>query len=405
MKMLNRKIWRFAAAGLLLAAAGCMSNRGKDDALKIGVVLPLSGENAVYGKEILNGIECANSYLRDISPTGTKLPELIVVDDRSRSAEAAKAIPKLYDAGVAAVLVGYTSEEALAVKGEALRLQLPVMTPAGSNDKITERNPYMFRTNFSDRQQARALAYYAYYPRGCRRMASLLNLDENAIYARDLGRQTAQAFVDSGGALVFSGGFRENQTDFRPLLRELLAGMPDVVFVPAFPEAAGRIIRQLRELGYRGLILGGDSWSGEKLLKECGPDAAPASFTVPFAPGGDSKEEKAFCELYRLMYRNEPTNNAALGYDALMLTYHATRDTVYSEEVLSRFRLLRSFRGAAGELAVLPEGDVRRPVVIQQVVSDGTGKMKFRTERRISPDRIDREAEPVNKKVNNGLFN
>lgn len=405
MKFLNSKWGSFAVAGLLLAAAGCMSNRSKEDALKIGVVLPLSGENAVYGKEILNGIECANAHLRDTSPTGAKLPELIIVDDRGRSADAAKAMAKLYEQGVAAVLVGYTSEEALAVKSEALRLQLPVMTPAGSNDKITERNPYMFRTNFSDRQQARALAYYAFYPRGCRRMASLLNLDENAIYARDLGRQTAQAFVDCGGALVFSGGFRENQTDFRPLLREVLSGTPDVVFVPAFPETAGRIIRQLRELGYHGLILGGDSWSGEKLLQECGPDAAPASFTVPFAPGGEGKEEKAFNELFRLMYRKEPTNNAALGYDAMLLTYHATRDTEYPEEVLARFRLLRSFRGATGELSVLPEGDVRRTVVIQQVVSDGKDGMKVRTERRISPDRIDPEAEPVDKKVGNGLFN
>ncbi len=406
MKKTHRNLLSATAAGLLLAAAGCeTSNRTKDDALKIGVVLPLSGENAAYGKDVLNGIECANSYLRQISPPGSKLPELIVVDDRSKGSEAAKSMQKLHDAGVAAALVGYSSEEALAVKSEAARLRLPVMTPAGSNDKITERNPYMFRTNFSDRQQAKSLAYYAYFGRRCRRMAALLNLDENAVYARDLGRQVAQSFVDYGGQQVFFGGFRESQTDFKGLLEEVANATPDVVMVPAYPAAAGRIVKQLREAGYGGLILGSDSWSGDVFLKECGPDAAPAVFSVPFAPGGPGREERNFCELYYNMYQREPNDNAALGYDALMLTYHATRDTVNSDEVLARFRQLRSFRGASGDLAVLPDGDVRRTVVMLQVVPDGKGGMQFKLERRIPADRLEREEEPVKKRAGNGIFN
>ena len=76
--------------------------------------------------------------------------------------------------------------------------------------------------------------------------------------------------------------FRETDKDFSAPVKLLLKEMPDVILVPAYSSSAGKIIRTLRETGFKGLILGGDSWNGTGLLANCGdPGDAAFSSTLP----------------------------------------------------------------------------------------------------------------------------
>ena len=109
---------RFLLPALLLICgliAGCQSGRSLDEAPKIGVVLPLSGTYAQYGKEILNGIQVARAEMAVRNVNGF-LPELLIYDDFGDGRKAQEIVRKLAAENVAAVLVGYTSHEALAVK-------------------------------------------------------------------------------------------------------------------------------------------------------------------------------------------------------------------------------------------------------------------------------------------------
>lgn len=392
------------AAVLLGSGIGCSSaRRGVETPVKLGVILPLSGENAEYGREILAGMECAKTYLLQEFGSDTALPELVIRDDAGKAALAKAAMRKLDDADCAAVLVGYTSDEALAVKEEAARLRLPTLTPAGTNDEITARNPYMFRANFSDAQQGRALAYYAFFRKRCRRMAVLLNLDENAVYSRDLGRQTAQAFVNYGGMLTHYGSYQEGDRDFSAELKKLIATGPDVIFIPAYPATAGRIAKQARALGFGGLLLGGDGWNGSEFLRNCGPAVAPAVFASPFSVAGRGAVCRRFVELFRQRYHREPTANAALGFDSVLLAFIAVRNTVNSDEVLAQVPLIRSFEGAAGNLAMLPDGRVRRNVIMHEVVLDENNQPVFRAQEVLTPGTVEGDEPPV-KEESNGIF-
>ncbi len=375
----------------VLCITGCVSH---DNAPKIGAILPLSGEYAQYGKEILAGIKCG---METLDRSAVK-PELIVEDDAGSPAKADIAMKKLADKGAMIVLAGYTSQEVLGVKSAAAKLKLPVLTPAGSNDQITERNKYMFRVNFSDRAQARALAYYAYYTAGKRRMASLINLDENAVYSRDLGRQTAQFFANYGGSVVSQGGFRESDKDFTPVIKDILKGAPDVVFVPAYAAAAGRFTAQLRKAGYRGVILGGDGWYGDDFLKNCGETPAPAFFSACYVPGLDTPEQLEFLRVFKSRYKREPGVNEALGYDALRIAFYALREAEDSGDVLDRLKLVRNYSGAADNMRIMADGEMRRPVHILEVKKSPAGKIFFKNSLNISPDSIDRPAENIKRR-------
>ncbi len=389
---MSGKFWRRFRTALVLSAAvvgiaGCAGPRSRsaEDPLRIGVVLPLSGEDAQAGKQILDGIRCAHEMLRRDLGKDVQLPELVVKDDRGQAGKADAAVRELADRGVAAVLVGYRSSEALAVKSAAAELKLPILAPTATNDGVTARNPYMFRASFSDSQQAKALAYYARYRRRCGRMGVLLNLDENAVYSRDLGRQTAQEFVNFGGRLAGSAGFRESMTDFRPQLRDLLAAGLDVLFVPAYPACAGRIVRQARELGYRGLILGGDGWNGAEFLKECGKQPGDVAFSAVYSPDLHSPAQEQFVRLFQELNHRAPSVNEALGFEAMMLMFMATREAYDSDQIRERFAQIRSYPGVSGEVQMTADGDSQRNIFINIVEPGADGKLEVKMGEIIAP--------------------
>ena len=376
-----------AGLAACLCLAGCLSaDRDPNAPAKIGVILPLTGEYGEYGQRILRGIRCGRVAL-ERQPGASLLPELLVGDSRGLPDDVRSAALQMIGQGAAILLVGYTSREALAVKSIAQEYEIPVITPGGSSDRITENNPYMFRASFSDRQQARAAASYARHTRRFERMAVMLNLDENAVYSRDLGRQTAQAFADFGGTVVSAVGFRETDKDFSGPVKMLLKEQPDVVFVPAYPACAGKIVKALRDAGFKGLALGGDGWYGDDFLAHCGPQVGDAAFSSVYAPDAPAIRGNGFRQLYAELHQTSPTVHEALGFDSLLLAATVTRGTANSGEVLEKFSRMREFDGALGRVLMKNNGELSRPTCITRVVRSPEGKLKFKFETIIRPER------------------
>ena len=382
------KLFRYLAWCAVLLLSGCtFMERDPNVPAKIGVILPLTGENGEYGRKILDGIQCGRTAL-ERQPGAVLLPELLIGDSRGLPADIRAAALDMISQGAAILITGYNSAEALAIKSLAAEYRIPVITPNGSNDRITENTAYMFRTTFSDHQQARALANYAFYKRRMHRMAIMLNLDENAVYSRDLGRQTAQAFADFGGVISAAVGFRETDKDFAAPVQMLLKEMPDVVLVPANSANAGKIIRTLRQAGFHGLILGGDSWNGSELLLNCG-DPGDAAFSTAYTPDAPEVRDNAFRTLFREKFNRTATAYEMLGYDTMLLAAMVTRETANSDEVLTKIEQLRQFQGGAGNVYLKKSGNVSRPIFINRLAfPKPAGPAKIAYELTIPADRL-----------------
>ncbi len=375
--------WIRVGAAVVCAAMLCSctmpGERNRNDPARIGVILPLTGPYGEYGKKLLSGIRCGRSALL-MQPGAQQMPELLIGDSRGLPEDTRKAAQSMIRQGASILLVGHLSSEALAVKSLATENRIPVITPAGSNDRITQDNPFMFRTNFSDRQQAEAIASYIFHTRRIRTMAVMLNLDENAVYSRDLGRQTGQAFSDLGGKITAMVGFRESDKDFSTAINTMLESVPDAIFVPAYAECAARIVAALRQTGFKGLIMGGDSWNGPEFCKKC-QDPGDAAFSTCYAPDAPGMHESGFYRLFVEQTKTPPSVHEVLGYDAILLAATAAKNTTTSEEILENFSRIRQFNGATGVVYMVPGGDVSRKVYINRVIhrKDGTNIFRFET--------------------------
>ena len=155
----------FAFANTALAA---------DDTVKIGVFLPLTGQNAFGGQLELEGVQLAAKE----NPTvlGKKV-ELFVVDNKSDKVEAANAVKRLIEKEKVQAIIGtYGSSLAMAGGEVSEKAGIPQVGTSCTNPLVTQGKKYIFRVCFIDPYQGFALADYAYNELGKRKVAFLTDV-------------------------------------------------------------------------------------------------------------------------------------------------------------------------------------------------------------------------------------
>ncbi|EGW43865.1 hypothetical protein HMPREF0178_03287, partial [Bilophila sp. 4_1_30] len=223
--------------GTLLGAFACMAlSMGlatpakAEDPIKIGVYMPLTGQNAFAGQLELEGIQLAHK----IAPTVLGRPvELVIVDNKSDKVEAANAVKRLAERdNVTAIIGTYASSLSLAGGEVAERAKVPVLATSSTNPLVTQGKKYYFRACFIDPYQGAAAATYAYKDLGFKKAAVLTDVVSD--YAVGLSNFFKKSYKKLGGEIVADMKYSSGDQDFTAQLTELISKKPDIVFMPAY---------------------------------------------------------------------------------------------------------------------------------------------------------------------------
>ena len=161
------KVLGAAAAAVLALGIGLPAQAA--DPIKIGVYLPLTGQNAFGGQLELEGVQLAHK----LTPTVLDRPvELVIVDNKSDKVEAANAVKRLTERDKVLAIIGtYGSSLAMAGGEVAERAKVPVIGTSCTNPLVTQGKKYYFRACFIDPYQGAAAATYAFKNLGFRKGA------------------------------------------------------------------------------------------------------------------------------------------------------------------------------------------------------------------------------------------
>jgi branched-chain amino acid transport system substrate-binding protein len=306
--------------GVLAGCGGEKSSGGeKGDTIKIGANLELTGGGASYGQSIVEGMELALEEINKDGVGGKKL-EVVKYDNKSDAAEATTGAIKLASQDKVNVMIGAaTSTNTLAQVQVANDNKVPLITPTGTNETITSKdgkvNEYVFRTCFIDPFQGTVAANFAQQELGAKTAA--IYIDSSSDYSKGLAAAFKDAFTKSGGQIVAEEAFLQKDTDFQSTLTRIKKANPDFVFVPAFYEEVGLILKQAREAGIDVPVMGGDGWDSPKLIEIAGTEALNNSFiTNHYSAGDPDKKIQDFVSAFKKKYKDKsPDAFAALGYD------------------------------------------------------------------------------------------
>ncbi len=306
-----------ALAGTVLAGCGGQQ-AGSSDTIKIGANFEMTGNVANYGQATLDGLNLAIEEINAAGGINGKKLEVISADNKSEAAEAVNAATKLISDDNVKVIVGpAVTANVIAESQVATDAKIPVIAPDATSPDVTVENgqvkPFIFRSCFIDPQQGSVMAKFA--SENLKAKTAVVYVDNSSDYSKSLGKVFKEQFEKAGGQVVMEQAFLAKDQDFKATLTSIKTANADVLFVPAYYEEVGKIVKQARELGITSPILGTDGWDDSKVADIAGTEALNNTY---FSTHYSDKDEsvKPFIDAFTKKYGHAPNVFAALGYDA-----------------------------------------------------------------------------------------
>ena len=297
--------------------AGCGDDANSNE-IKVGANFEITGNQANYGSAGLDGLKLAIKEANDAGGIDGKKITLVQADTKSEASEAVNSATKLISDDKVKVIVGpMVTANVMAESQVANDDKIPVIAPAATNPDVTVENgkakPFIFRSCFIDPQQGTVMAEFA--AKQLKAKTAVMYLDSSSDYSKSLGKVFKEKFEAAGGKVVMEEAFLAKDQDFKAALTKLKTANADVVFVPAYYEEVGKIVKQARELGITAPMLGTDGWDDPKVVDIAGADALNKTY---FSTHYFEKDQdvQGFIESFQKEYGHAPNVFAALGYDA-----------------------------------------------------------------------------------------
>jgi len=306
-----------AVAALCLGAMG--SAQAEDVVVKIGHTGPLSGSNAFAGKDNENGVRMAiddiNAKKMTVAGKTLKL-ELVSEDDQCDPKAGVAVAQKMTDAGIKFVMGPYCSGVAIPAskvydEGGA------ILSTVGSNPKVTMGGyKSVFRVIAGDNLIGSSMAQYAFTTMKAKTAGVI---DDRTAFGQGLADEFVKEAKNLGLTIVGQEYTTNQATDFNAILTNMKAKNPDVIFYGGYAGQAGPMVKQLKGLGIKAKLLGGDAIC----VAETGKLAGDAANDTVFCAQGGAILDKvaagpAFKEAYKKKFNQDPDAYAASFYDQTM---------------------------------------------------------------------------------------
>jgi len=374
-KMMSVILASALAVGLL---TGCGGDTKKDDAksnvIKIGVFLPLTGDNAAGGELELRGIKLANKLHPEV--LGKKV-ELVIADNKSDKAEAASVAARLIERDKVKVLLGsYGSSLSMAAGNIVKNSKVPAIGTSCTNPQVTANNDFYFRACFIDPFQGTVMANYA-FKNGARKVAIIQEVSND--YAVGLAKFFKDAFIKLAGpdSIIEVANYQTGDKDFSAILTNIKAMHPDAIFAPGNFTESALLIKQARQLGIKAPFLGGDTWETQEFINVGGADVEGVAFSTAFdREKATTAEAKKFLDEYVKEYKGEPSALSALAYDAYLIAIDGIKraNSTDSVKIRDAIATTKDMEGVTGKTTLDKNGDPIKGAVIKTVRD---GKFKY----------------------------
>lgn len=314
---------KYLALAVTLAAAPAFAQ----DVVKIGYSGPLSGGAALYGKNVLDGMQMAAAEINaaGLEVAGRKYKlEIVPLDDKYNPAETAINAQRLVqEHKTAAVLVPHSGGSlALQTNNEAQKYLLLSYTSVpqvlARGNKLTLRIPPEF-TSYIQPFVKHAMAKYG-------KNVAIANADHD--YAKAWTAAFKPAWEGAGGKVVADNPMSYNRaTDFYSGVSRVLAAKPDVLFIGGASEPTGLVVKQARELGFKGGFVIIDQAKMDEMSAVTG-GYAPLEGSIGVLPLVDdtAPDSRAFVERFRKTHPGRtPSSEVSLNYTAVHATVAAMK--------------------------------------------------------------------------------
>jgi branched-chain amino acid transport system substrate-binding protein len=365
-----RKNIRALAATLI---AGAFVSGSALAQVKIGLILPMTGQQASTGKQISAATKL---YMQQHGDTvaGKKI-ELILKDDAGVPDNTKRIAQELIVNDKVNFIAGFgITPSALAAAPLATQAKVPEIVMAAGTSIITERSPYIARTSFTLAQSSVVIADWA-AKNGIKKVVTLVS---DYAPGADAQNSFKDAFTKAGGQVLAELKIPLANPDFAPFLQRARDASPDAIFVFVPSGQGGTFAKQYAERGLdkAGIkLIGPGDVTDDDLLNGMGDAVLGAVTAHLYSASHPSAMNKEFVAAFRKANNNMRPNFMAVGgYDGMHLIYEALKKTNGSTDGDALIGAMKGMKWESprGPISIDPETrDIVQNIYIRKVEKVG----------------------------------
>ena len=323
---MKRESTALVFATLAAISVAAPSGASAADKVQFGVVTPLSGGAAHYGTNFWRGIQMAAEEINKaggVSVGGKKIElEPVVCDDEFKSDKSVTCGRRLASINRVPMIMTPASLSAFPLMGFNEKMGFLLMATSQSPSFTEKGNKLVVRfINNADRTMDGWLTL------------TLKQLERSGVQTKSvaimevntqLGKEWVQAFerewTKRKREIVGKASYDANETDFYPQLTSLLNKKPDVILLTTVDEPSSLVIKQARQLGFKGTFVNSAASSGERLLELLPPEMVNGTLVELASWALNTPPKQEFERKYRAKFNNEtPHLIAGVGYEGVRL--------------------------------------------------------------------------------------
>ena len=324
-----KKVFALILAVMMVLSmfAGCgnasAGNAAEDDApavIKVGTSGPLTGDYAVYGVAVANGLELA---FEEINALGGLQFEVNAQDDEADGEKAVNAYNTLMDWGMQIMAGPTTSGSALAAAAKCVEEGVFMLTPSASDAGVIATGDNVFQICFTDPNQGVGSADYInnYKPDA---VIGVIYDSSNPYSVGIYEKFISQAEANGMNVACIVDFTADNKADLSTQITKCQEAGCDMVFLPIYAAEATQILTQAAKVGYETEFFGCDGLDGILSIEGFDPALAEGVMLLtPFDATASDEKTQNFVKNYTEKYGIAPNQFAADAYDVAYAIYQA----------------------------------------------------------------------------------
>ena len=329
--------------------------------IHVGVVLPLTGDAAQYGKALQAGADLAIEQINAAGDTNAQKLVLTYEDSKAEPTAAVSAVNKLIGADHVQLVIGdMFSSTTLAIAPIAQRNRVVLVSPTASAEAVPRVGDYIFSIYPSDAYDGQFLAeaIQTLWPDSTR-VAIIYAQAEAMITAKDAFKKKLQG---SRFQVVSEQAVPPGTKDLSSAVTTIQPADPQIVFIAAYLPETATFLRQAAQQGLKGKFVGISTCYDPKLFELAGAAANELIFSAPFFEADSTSPQVApFVAAFKQSYGKAPDVWAAYGYDVVKIVAHALEKSGGDSEQLRRaIASTSNYQGATGTTSFTPDRGVNK---------------------------------------------
>ncbi|BAY64449.1 extracellular ligand-binding receptor [Calothrix brevissima NIES-22] len=353
--------------------------------IPIGIAFAQTSNVALLGQEQVAGAKIAEKYFNDKGGINGTPIKLVFQDTSGDENGAINAFQTLINKDKVVGIIGPTlSQQAFSADPVADRAKVPVLSASNTAAKIPEIGDYVARVSAPSSVVApnSVKAALKLNPNIKKVAVFFAQNDSYSKSETDIFQKTVK---DQGLELVTVQKFQTSDTDFQTQATNAINLKADLVVISGLAADGGNLVRQLRELGYKGLIVGGNGLNTSNIFPVCKALCDGVLIAQAYSPEHPGEINSTFRKVYNEQFKKEPPQFTAQAFTAVQVYVEALQTLDKKTKVntlalpqlrneLNKQILAGKYNTPLGEIAFTPVGEViQKDFYVAQIKMDKDG--------------------------------